>query len=510
MKNFICLVLMGIVKLPVCATNQEIQDNKKQVVISFTASLTENLLEDDCVILVKRDVDLEGRMIVIPNNATLLFEGGVISNGTVVGHNTSVIGEHGFDSTIRLNGTWNCPEIQWYNIDYSGFFPVDDAINNIIAISDTIIFPPGRYLLNKTLYLKHSCVVYGNESQIISKTVDYPAAVVVQADSVRIEDLKVNCENVSDRYKGRIHGIIIEGKCFYGKGITVKNANQNAFDIQGESCILEECDALGPGYAGYRTLNVLKDRMRKTDAWCKILNCRSLLYGKKGFVNNGGMGYLIIDGFYASPRDHKSEAAILLETSESSHNYEAYIRNVVAEGIWGNCVKQKAFERVIYENCTLSSNDGASLRLHPHRNIVDGERNAYVEIKKCQLTGVNYCINGTNDVQSINYPDTLIVKDSELFLKNGSRIIDVIKNNIFVINSKLIAKNNSSTALIVRSQNVTAVEIENCEINANRVFGFSGKGKPFPQKDVFLIKNSDFPDKIFGMSKYDFSVKVIK
>lgn len=480
--------------------------------ISIRSSLPieKQFLKEDCEFIINEQIDLGEKTIVIPNHSCLKFEGGGLSNGTIVGNHTSVIGNSGFTSTLRIEGTWINPQLGWYQIDKEGTKTVDFAFNSIISVTDSIDIPNGTYLLSKMLSIRHTCIINGNDATIISKTVDDIAAVSVTADSVRMRNIRIVCDNRSVKIDKRIHGFIVEGDFFYGSGISVINSNQNSFDIRGTGCVLESCDAINAGYAGFRTLNVLHSNMSKKDAWCKLLNCNAIGYGKKGFVNNGGMGILMIDGFFVSPQNESSEAAILLESSENSHNYEAYISNVEALGIWGNGIKQKAFERVVYKNCIIESRNGASLRLHPHRNTQNGERNAYVEIVDCKFTGARYCINGTNDVQSINYPDTLIVKDSELILKNGSRIIDVIKNNIFVINSKLIAKNNNSTALIVRSPNVTAVEIDNCEINANRVFGYSGKGKPFPQKETFIIKNTDFPDKIFGVSKYDFWVKVIK
>lgn len=406
-------------------------------------------------------------------------------------------------------GSCTIERIDWSSIDDTGRTPVDKTLNLLISQNDSLSIPTGTYLLNNELIIQHPCVINCNDAILISQTTDSPAAIIINAPGVEVSNLQVECDNKASKFEGRIHGFVINGDNFHGKGIVVSNSNQNAFDIRGTGCVLEHCKAVNPGYAGFRTINVLKGKMKKEDAWCKIMNCKSIQYNRKGYVNNGGMGILTIDGFEAVPKNNSSEAAILLESNETSHNYEAYISNVTAVGIKGNVIKQKAFERAIYNHCVLESMDGAVLRLHPHRNTTNGERNAYVEVSNCTFTGAKYCINGTADVQSLNAPDSILVRNSVL-RSNGARIVDVIKNNVYIVKTSLYSTNSNSTAVIVRSPNVATVNIEDCKIIAAKVYGYEGDHGKIPGRGIFHLYNTSYSGKLFGAKKFDSIVDILR
>lgn len=57
---------------------------------------------------IQYDYDLDGRTVVVPNNCILLFEGGSLSNGTIVGNDTVISAQliKIFNEDISLDGTW--------------------------------------------------------------------------------------------------------------------------------------------------------------------------------------------------------------------------------------------------------------------------------------------------------------------------------------------------------------------------------------------------------------------
>lgn len=82
---------------------------------------------------IQYDYDLDGRTVVVPNNCVLLFEGGSLSNGTIVGNDTVINAQFIkiFNEDISLDGTWKINGIypEWY-----GATPYKkDVINNSTA-----------------------------------------------------------------------------------------------------------------------------------------------------------------------------------------------------------------------------------------------------------------------------------------------------------------------------------------------------------------------------------------
>lgn len=485
-------------------------ENKKEVIINPYIDLDKQLNNENCFYVIGDVIDLKGETIICPNNIRLGFRGGKLKNGVIKGAQTSVDGDACFESSIILLGSWVEPKIEWYDIDREGKNPVDKEFNTILSLSDSIVIPSGRYLLNKGLTIERPCKIDGCGSILLSSTTDAPAAFSIDANNVKISNLSIECNNKAKIYHGRIHGLIVAGDNFYGSNITVVNANQNGFDIRGAGCVLEKCKSINPGYAGFRTINVLKKRMKKEEACCTLYDCQSIGYKRKGFVNNGGMGVLIIKGFTAIPLNDHSEAAILLESNENSHNYEVYISDVEALGIPGNVIKQKAFKKAVYANCNLESKYGAVFRFHPHRNKKNGERNAYIEISNCKLKGCTYCINGNADVQSLETQDTLYVHNSELIQSSGNAIIDVIKNVVIISKSTLDLPEENSKAVIIRSPHVTNVRVENSTISTTKVFGYSVKGQNRFEDGIFQLINTAYSGKLFGIRRYDSLVKVIE
>lgn len=67
---------------------------------------------------IQYDYDLNGRTVVVPNNCVLLFEGGSLSNGTIVGNDTVINAQliKIFNEDISLDGTWKINGIypEWY------------------------------------------------------------------------------------------------------------------------------------------------------------------------------------------------------------------------------------------------------------------------------------------------------------------------------------------------------------------------------------------------------------
>ena len=85
------------------------------------------MLEQGNVIRVTNDIDLGGKELVLPENSTLVFKGGIIRNGSVVGSGTDIVKGKDrvlFDN-VEIKGSWNVREI------FSSCFNDIDYINSL-------------------------------------------------------------------------------------------------------------------------------------------------------------------------------------------------------------------------------------------------------------------------------------------------------------------------------------------------------------------------------------------
>ena len=82
------------------------------------------LLDQSKVSYIKDTVDLSGRIVQLPENKKLVFDGGVLTNGIVVGHQNSIeAGEETciFGNGCMVKGTWSTPaRPEWFGAKADG------------------------------------------------------------------------------------------------------------------------------------------------------------------------------------------------------------------------------------------------------------------------------------------------------------------------------------------------------------------------------------------------------
>ena len=82
------------------------------------------LLDQSKVSFIKDTVDLSGRIVQLPENKKLVFDGGVLTNGVVVGHQNSIeAGEETciFGNGCMVKGTWSTPaRPEWFGAKADG------------------------------------------------------------------------------------------------------------------------------------------------------------------------------------------------------------------------------------------------------------------------------------------------------------------------------------------------------------------------------------------------------
>lgn len=126
------------------------------VILRKNKTFAEQVTETNTIYEIRYDFDLGGESVTIPAGCILKFEGGKVTNGTLVGQNTGI--EAGtaqiFDTDITLSGSWNVAEAypEWFGAVCNGSTNCTAAIQKCFSINTpgnlAVRFSSGQYLIS--------------------------------------------------------------------------------------------------------------------------------------------------------------------------------------------------------------------------------------------------------------------------------------------------------------------------------------------------------------------------
>lgn len=233
----VCTFLFSLLGTSKGVGINKVSATKREHIVLTSNSLRKGIrLKNDVIYEIESNVDLEGKTIVFPSGCLLLFKGGCIKNGEIVG-NLADIDCNGHTKSIFKNisilGTWKCSQIIISWIDYHN----DGMIQSILRLQNPdvfqeIVFPEDSIEwmpTAKTSYLadiKSNCRVIINgmiktrSNNLFSNEVFY----VNNQQNVIIEGGEIigDCDShipVKGNTSEGCHGIRIRG----GHNITIKN-----------------------------------------------------------------------------------------------------------------------------------------------------------------------------------------------------------------------------------------------------------------------------------------------
>ena len=106
------------------------------------AILTQEMLDSaKGSFVVRKDYNLKGERLVIPQGIVLVISGGSLDNGELQGTNSELkvsANRPVFGLNLIISGTWNVPEVHdvWFSFDKSPTFVSNQVINNLLAFSN--------------------------------------------------------------------------------------------------------------------------------------------------------------------------------------------------------------------------------------------------------------------------------------------------------------------------------------------------------------------------------------
>jgi hypothetical protein len=225
----IFVLLLEVFTIPLWACS-------KKVVLSADKPLKGQMKNEGVVYVVRSSFDLNGETLIIPTGCQLLFEGGVISNGTLQGDNTIInASKLQIFSDVIILGSWDNKTVygDWFDFDVSGKYDNIRNFKNLMGLCTGrnmthLYLSEGIYCVsqvsNSAPINVPSNVYWHNSATIQLLPSDYTHYAIVsikQADNVVIDggvfvgDLKTHFGTIGEWG----HGIKVEGS----SNVTIKN-----------------------------------------------------------------------------------------------------------------------------------------------------------------------------------------------------------------------------------------------------------------------------------------------
>ena len=129
MKHVVLLVLPIILSLFVSSAQ-------------FPVVLTQEMLDKKGdVFSVKRNYNLGGKTLTLPKGKKLVFKGGSLDGGEIVGNQSGIQVDQGkpaFGTNLVISGTWDVREAydSWFDFDSSEDFVSNQIISNLLSFTD--------------------------------------------------------------------------------------------------------------------------------------------------------------------------------------------------------------------------------------------------------------------------------------------------------------------------------------------------------------------------------------
>lgn len=144
---------------------------RNRVILTNTKSINSQIRSTDkgAIYIIQQNIDLKNNTIKLPQDALMKFEGGLLSNGELVGNNTTIeAGRYQILSSVSLSGSWTIDGIpvEWFGAipnrsDYDCAKAINQAIMSGKRISAPATMGSGIYYTKSTIDIPENGTVIG-------------------------------------------------------------------------------------------------------------------------------------------------------------------------------------------------------------------------------------------------------------------------------------------------------------------------------------------------------------
>ena len=316
------------------------------------------------VYVLSEDLDLRGRICLIPTGVIIKSGKGRIKNGILVGQNTRVLYNEAVFDNVTIGGSWIIPVIKsslFNDLSY------ENSLRDVIALTNPTVH--NKVIIHKGLYHVKSeinedaCLKLNSNTQLIlDGTIKIEPNAFTDYDIIRIEgeniDVKGNGTIIGDKFAH----LSKDGE--WGMGIRVqKSRNISIKGLKVKNC-WGDCIYVGRGSENVIIENCVLDHGRRQGisvtkaSRVVIRNCK---------ISNVG-GTLPEYAIDVEPNPGESAVNIVINSVEVNNckggflvygrGQNAYvgavtIRNCIISGIEKNAVCILACDRAVLNNCRI-------------------------------------------------------------------------------------------------------------------------------------------------------------
>lgn len=127
----------------------EVQACKHQITLRADKSFSSQVIKTNTKYFIEDDFDLYGQKVIVPKGCTLIFKGGCLRNGELIGENTGVEAAPVkiFDPTLLAKGAWKVKELrsEWFGAK-------GDGTEETAALAAFFNFPAKKKILKAGVY----------------------------------------------------------------------------------------------------------------------------------------------------------------------------------------------------------------------------------------------------------------------------------------------------------------------------------------------------------------------
>lgn len=344
------------------------------------------------IYVIQYDYDLKEASINIPENCVLQFDGGSLSNGTIVGNNTKIKTElEKIFNNITIDGNWNVVEAhpEWFGALPDGIYDCTDAIQKTINSFDVTKLNNGVYFINGTIQLRSHVVIFGEKGKTTIKS-----PVTKEFD---VNDLPDANTLPYVFYSEKAVKVLFKGISFmlgdYYNGIGFKqtvNGNTDEWDakIYIDNCHFEH---------GYRAVSI-----ERTYRECRIIDSISyyacgdyafFMEGTDNSIHNSTVGSCQQGGIYLSQNSRISNCKVFIANKAWRYKYDDVTpRSKYAVYISGSYCNVTGLD--IQQNCANG------IYIEGHDNYVQAILNAngYQRDKQSSVLCANAVLKCSNSI----------------------------------------------------------------------------------------------------------------
>lgn len=459
--------------------------------------------KSNTIYVIRYDFDLDSAEVTIPADCVLEFDGGSLSNGTIVGNNAGI--EAGlikiFDTDITLSGTWNVSRycVNWFGAKGNGVtndkLSIQKAFSSL-SDGDTLYIPQGLYIVDNETPLELNAddvTIIWNGTIKGTKKKDLMAVTgerfhVISENGVLQgrggTDAEGFCVDRTDSSQ-LVALIRVQGDYSTVEGLKLIDPPAYGIRVESHYCTIDKCTLEGgpvsynpPGNsdpAGYTMAIDVKANYKHT----KILNCtfkENPIHGKAGcWIFVGGTNYIeITNNIFGKVHAHTiynvcTDSLINNNTIDGSTNVAGVIQHVGANSIISNnIIKSDKSGAIGLFNCENTICDG---------NIITDSNGGGIGVATYGgATGISFDnIQITNN--TIKMTDSAIVGASGILVSPSN---NTCKNLIIRNNSIYNAKGSTNLLGAIHVNGHVDVKLAGADICWNKVYNSSVCG-------IFLI-----------------------